>query len=136
MSHAAADLPGQRTPEEINLTDALNKLYAAAGHPSRRDLSRDMPGSHGNSTVGDALNGNGLPKWPVFEALVAHFGGSTAEFLTMYQEARLARDTRRREAHSATILLCTAPRHGTTIPVAIFVHGGESMCGECFGEGS
>lgn len=124
---------GQRTPEEIRLTDELNGLYRDSGYPSRRDLSRDMPGGYGASTIGDALKGLGLPGWDVFESLVTHLGGDTAKFLGLYQEARLARNAARGIAARADlILLCAVHPEGTPAPTAITVHKGEAMCAACY----
>jgi hypothetical protein len=125
---------GQRTPEEIKLTNELNDLYRARDYPSRRDLSREIPGGFGASTIGDALNGLGLPSWDVFEALVAHLDGDTAHFLGLYQSARVARTAARNStAALALILICSADRHpaGGVVPMAITVRRGDALCADC-----
>lgn len=67
------------------LTAELNRLHAAAGYPTVRDLGRMADTSH--STVAGMLRGRRVSSWPVVSAIVTALGGDPEAARPMWAAA-------------------------------------------------
>jgi tetratricopeptide (TPR) repeat protein len=65
-------------PDLPRFTDALRALRVRAGKPDFATMCRTT--GYGRTVLSQALNGRGVPTWPVVEALVVMFGGEPDEW--------------------------------------------------------